>query len=107
LQGIFEIGLALQLAIESSEQTSLRDWFPNLSRRSSQTSSERTTPKSVEGVTAWDRLRNGTVVAVISGGVKLEPAAVADRSHWQTQSQVSRPAGLMVTGERPQQWWWD
>jgi hypothetical protein len=107
LQGIFEIGLALQLAIESSEQTSLRDWFPYLSRRSSQTSSGRTTPKSVEGVTAWDRLRNGTVVAVISGGVKLEPAAVADRSHWQTQSQVSRPAGLMVTGERPQQWWWD
>lgn len=112
LQGIFELGLALQLAIESSKQPSLGDWFPNLPVRSSSNPSKngalgRQTPKSVEGVTAWDRLKNGTVVAVISGGVKIEPAVVASPARWQSQSHISRPSNLDSARISSAQWWWD
>lgn len=105
LQGIFELGLALQLAIESSDQPSLREWFPNLSRRTSATKAGRQTPKSVEGVTAWNRMPNGTVVAVISGGVKLETASATSRT---AQSNIDRPAQLDVAQSNASaQWWWD
>lgn len=104
LQGIFELGLALQLAIEASDQPSLAEWFPSLCHRSKATTAGRQTPKSVEGVTAWDRLPNGTVVAVISGGVKLEPASVASRT---SQSHISRPAQLDAAQGTSAQWWWD
>lgn len=117
LQGIFELGLALQLSIEASGQPSLSEWFPNLAYRTTQTHATTQTPKSVEGVTAWDRLSNRTVVAVISGGVKLEPAAVASRTNWNASSQVARPAKLSAvsaatvangsTSADMTQWWWD
>ncbi|MCC6508234.1 MAG: DUF1598 domain-containing protein [Pirellulaceae bacterium] len=113
LQGIFEIGLALQLAIESSDQPSLAEWFPNLAYRSTtkQTSTDgRQTPKSVEGVTAWNRLRSGTVVAVISGGVKIEPSTVASRANWQSTNPIRRPTALdasPVLSGVSTQWWWD
>lgn len=117
LQGIFELGLALQLAIESSNQQTLGDWFPNLANRSHSSVVARQTPKSVEGVTAWDRLKNGTVVAIISGGVKIEPAAVASPANWKSQSHLSRPSNLDSVratnirvaniGAFAAQWWWD
>ena len=107
LQAVFELGLALQLAIESSKQPSLNDWFPNLAARTTAASTARQTPKSVEGVTAWDRLKNGTVVAVISGGVKIEPASVASPTNWQSQAHFSRPAKLDSVHASATQWWWD
>lgn len=111
LQGIFEMGLTLQVAIEATGQTSLGDWFPNLAQRSPKNNEARQAPKSVEGVTAWDRLRNGTVVAVISGGVKMEPASVAGRSNWQV-AQVTKPSQLaaskaVAVNSAATQWWWD
>ncbi len=108
LQGIFELGLALQLSIEATEQPNLRDWFPNLAQRP-RYAEDRQAPKSVEGVTAWDRLRNGTVVAVISGGVKMEPAAIASKANWHATAEVARPAklNLVAASSAQAQWWWD
>lgn len=109
LEGIFELGLALQISIEASKQPSLAEWFPNLAYRDRTTSTEGQAPKSVDGVTAWDRLKNGTVVAVISGGVKIEPAAVGGRGNWQSKN-VERPAALAATASSTAtatQWWWD
>ncbi len=109
LEGIFELGLALQISIEATKQPSLAEWFPNLAYRDRTTSAHGQAPKSVDGVTAWDRLKNGTVVAVISGGVKIEPAAVAARANWQSKS-VDRPAALATTTSstaHATQWWWD
>ncbi len=60
-------------------------------------------------MTAWDRLKNGTVVAVISGGVKVEPAAAAGRANWRS-SNVERPATLGAAASAnagATQWWWD
>ena len=108
LQGIFELGLALQLAIEATEQPSLAEWFPHLCDRSQISTAGRQAPTSVEGVTAWERLRNGTVVAVISGGVMLEPATMADRVKSQAPTHISRPASLTVAKQPAStQWWWD
>ncbi len=109
LEGIFELGLALQISIEASKQNSLAEWFPNLAYRDQSSASEGQAPKTVEGVTAWDRMKNGTVVAVISGGVKLEPAAVAGRGNWNS-SNVERPAALAAATSSQAtaaQWWWD
>ncbi len=109
LEGIFELGLALQISIEATKQNSLAEWFPNLAYREPTSAAQRQAPKSVEGVTAWDRLKNGTVVAVISGGVKIEPAALASRSNWQSTS-VERPAALAAqtaASATAAQWWWD
>lgn len=108
LQGIFELGLALQLAIEATQQPSLSEWFPALCYRSQETTAGRQAPTSVEGVTAWDRLRNGTVVAVISGGVMFEPAAIASRVKSQPATHISRPAALdLADRSTSAQWWWD
>lgn len=109
LEGIFELGLALQISIEASKQTSLAEWFPNVAYRDRTASAEGQAPKSVDGVTAWDRLKNGTVVAVISGGVKIEPSAVAARANWKSAS-VERPAALAAAvsnNAHATQWWWD
>lgn len=109
LQGIFELGLTLQLAIEATEQPSLKEWFPNLCYRTPESNANRQAPTSVEGVTAWDRLRNGTVVAVISGGVMFEPAAIAKNVKSQAPSHISRPASLDLAKHSASQtqWWWD
>ena len=109
LEGIFELGLALQISIEASKQASLAEWFPNLAYRDRTSSAAPRVPKSVEGVTAWDRLKNGTVVAVISGGVKIEPASVGGRANWQSNN-VERPAALAAAASSnasATQWWWD
>ena len=109
LEGIFELGLALQISIEASKQPSLAEWFPNLAYRDRTAAAGNQAPKSVEGVTAWDRLKNGTVVAVISGGVKIEPAAVAGRANWQSKS-LERPTALAAAtspNAGATQWWWD
>ena len=108
LQGIFELGLTLQLAIEATQQPSLAEWFPHLCYRSQETTAGRQAPTTVEGVTAWDRLRNGTVVAVISGGVMFEPAAIAGRIKSQTPTHISRPATLDIAQRSTAtEWWWD
>ncbi len=66
-------------------------------------------PRASTALPLGTGLKNGTVVAVISGGVKIEPAAVAGRANWQT-SHVERPAALAPTTSSTAsatEWWRD
>ncbi len=108
LQGIFEIGLAVQLAIEASGEPSMKSWFPALCAAPKATQVKQQVPQSVEGVTAWERMKNGTVVAVISGGVKLEPSSVASRSNWKQETSIARSDKLdLAAAAKSTTWWWD
>lgn len=105
---IFETALALQLALESSGQASLQAWFPNLVQNGRFTSHEPPAVKTVSGLSAWHRLSNGTVVAVVSGGVSIDARHPASRSRWQP-TELGTNITIESTGEStdPRRWWWD
>jgi len=112
LCGVFESGLALQLALEVNGEPNLRNWFPNLCNLGRQLCEDQTSPspKSVEGLTTWHRLRSGTTVAVVSGGVKMDLIATTGRKQWQqakflATSAVPNQAAVVSTAHS--QWWWD
>ena len=110
LCAVFEIGLALQLATESTGQPSLRAWFPSLCAIGSETPEESVVPRTVDGLTTWHRLKNGTVVAVVSGGVKVDARSLAANENWQP-SKFLVSSLVPVQPERPSSahgsWWWD
>ena len=110
--GVFEAGLSLQLALEINGQQNLRGWFPNLCQlgKSLCETDVGPSPKSVEGLTTWHRLKSGTTVAVVSGGVKIELQSVAGRENWVdakflAASAVPTQAAVPTTAHA--QWWWD
>ncbi|MDX1930432.1 MAG: DUF1598 domain-containing protein [Pirellulaceae bacterium] len=112
LCGVFEAGLALQVALEINGEPNLRAWFPNLCNlgRSLCETPTIASPKTVEGLTTWHRLKSGTTVAVVSGGVKIDLQAVAGREHWKdakflAPSAVPTQAAVPTTAHS--QWWWD
>lgn len=109
---VFESGLALQLALEINGQQNLRGWFPNLCQlgKTLCETDSGPSPKSVEGLTTWHRLKSGTTVAVVSGGVKIDLQSVAGRDHWVdakflAASAVPTQAAAPTTAHA--QWWWD
>ena len=110
--GVFEAGLALQMALEINGQQNLRGWFPNLCSlgRSPCETEGGPSPKSVEGLTTWHRLKSGTTVAVDSGGVKIDVQSVAGRENWVdakflAASAVPTQAAVPTTAHA--RWWWD
>ncbi len=112
LCGVFESGLALQLAVEVNGEPNLHRWFPNLCNFGKQLCESQTTPapKSVEGLTTWHRLRSGTTVAVVSGGVKMDLTTTTGREQWKeakflATSTVPNQAVVVSTAHSP--WWWD
>jgi Protein of unknown function (DUF1598) len=112
LCGIFEMGLSLQLSLEVSGMGDLRPWFPTLcSLGSSLTqNSEVEPPKTVSGLAAWHKLKSGTIVAVVSGGVKLDLKSIADRSQWKESSAIAQsvvPEKAQLRNTSHANWWWD
>ena len=112
LCGVFEAGLALQLSLEVNRETNLSGWFPNLCGLGKELceSQSAPAPRSVEGLTTWHRLRNGTTVAVVSGGVKLDVSAVSSPDKWAdakflASSMVPDQAAVVSTAHS--RWWWD
>lgn len=112
LCGVFEAGLALQLALESTGQGDLRAWFPNLCGlgESLATVDQLEATKTVEGLTTWHRLKSGTIVAVVSGGVTMELKQVAAKSKWKDSkflaaSAVTDQAATPTSAHA--RWWWD
>ena len=110
LCAVFEIGLALQLATEATGQPSLQAWFPSLCAIGSSTPEENVEPKTVEGLTTWHRLKNGTTVAVVSGGVKVDARSMAVKKNWQPSKYLVHSL-VPEPPERPSlahgSWWWD
>jgi hypothetical protein len=112
LCGVFEAGLALQLGLEISGENNLRGWFPNLCNLGKSLCETPTVPapNKVEGLTTWHRLKSGTTVAVVSGGVKIDLQSVAGRERWTdakflAASAVPTQAAVPTTAHS--QWWWD
>ncbi|MCR9292327.1 MAG: DUF1598 domain-containing protein [bacterium] len=110
LCAVFELGLALQLGIETTGQPSLKAWLPNLCALGSVSPAENTEPQSVEGLTTWHKLSNGTIVAVVSGGVKIDARQVARKDTWQP-SKFLASSVVPKTPDSPSvahaSWWWD
>lgn len=110
LCAVFEISLALQLGVESTGQPSLNAWFPTLCSLGAEASGSSPQPKSVEGLTTWHKLKNGTIVAVVSGGVKVDAMKLAGSGKWQ-ESKFLAPSVVPVQAEIPSsahgKWWWD
>lgn len=112
LCGVFEAGLALQVALEMNGESNLRGWFPNLCNLGKSLCETPTiaSPKTVEGLTTWHRLKSGTTVAVVSGGVKIDLQSVADRANWEDAKFLAPsvvPAQAAVPSTAHSQWWWD
>ncbi len=110
LCSVFEIALALQLGVESTGQPSLSAWFPTLCALGSTTSDATPEPRGVEGLTTWHRMSNGTVVAVVSGGVQVEPAPMAAAERWRPSKLLSGSLIPPAPEIRPTShgaWWWD
>jgi hypothetical protein len=110
LCAVFESALALQLTLESTGQPSLAAWFPNLCSLGQRVNSAVQEPVSVEGLTTWHKLKNGTIVAVVSGGVKIDTMRLASRKSWQpsqflASSLVPEPASIPSSAHGT--WWWD
>ncbi len=110
LCSVFESSLALQLALESAGQANWQAWFPNLCDLGGVTSTASQPPQTVEGLTTWHRLRSGTVVAVVSGGVKVDPRATANPakqvdSQFLATSNVPEPPSRRSSAHDG--WWWD
>ena len=110
LSAVFETSLALQLAVESTGLPNLQAWFPNLCYIGSEVPPENPNPKTVDGLTTWHKMKNGTVVAVVSGGVKVDAISVAKSENWEESSFL---ANSMVPEQQERvstahgAWWWD
>lgn len=110
LSAVFETSLALQLAVESTGMPNLKAWFPNLCYLGSDVPETNNRPNTVDGLTTWHKLKNGTVVAVVSGGVKVDAISLAEQGNWEESSFL---VGSLVPEQQERvssahgAWWWD
>ncbi len=106
---VFEIALALQVALESSKMPDYRAWFPTLCGLGQVESSSVPEPQSVNGLSAWHYSKSKrSNIAIVSGGVQVNPTSLARSDNWQvsellTGSVVPQPKDSL----RHSQWWWD
>ncbi len=107
LAAVFEMALALQLSVDASGQSSLESWLPALCRVGQVRESKLVEPKTVDGLATSHRLKSGTVLAVISGGVQIDPkrfAAKLEPSKFLAESVVpAKPSRKATTHGK---WWW-
>lgn len=105
---LFESTLALQLVLEASGQHDLHDWFPNLKHLAYASFNQPAEPKTVSGLTTWHKLKQGTVVAVVSGGVQINPRKLSAESHWENATiSVDLPLTTTSVEVSRESWWWD
>lgn len=106
---VFETALALQLALDSSGMADLRPWFPNLCGLGKQDHWKGTEPKSVPGLVTTQALKKKKVnVAVISGGVTINPKSLAQSENIKVTSLLTGSA-VPTSAKVPEgkAWWWD
>lgn len=110
LSAVFELSLAMQLASERTGLPNLKAWLPTLCGLGQVSETQNVQPKTVEGLTTWHKLKNGTIVAVVSGGVKIDTLSLSKKDDWEQ----SRFLAASVIPEQPEQptvahgsWWWD
>lgn len=107
LAAVFETALSLQLAVDSTGMGTLESWMPSLCGVGSVRNSQMVEPKTVDGLAKSHRLTNGTVLAVVSGGVQMDPKQSANRletSRFLAESVVpSKPKDATTSHAK---WWW-
>lgn len=109
LHAVFELSLAMQLAIEATGQPNLQAWLPTLCSLGASPSGN-PTPRTVSGLTTWHKLRNNTVVAVVSGGVEIDTARLANKERWRTSRYLASslvPEAPEILSAAQGNWWWD
>lgn len=105
---VFETALALRLAIEASGQDNLHAWLPNLKQVGLENFGPRPEPKTVSGLTAWHKLKQGITVAAVSGGVQIAPQPLSDPANWQAvMERVDFPLINSSVDRSRSSWWWD
>ncbi|MEO8272198.1 MAG: DUF1598 domain-containing protein, partial [Aureliella sp.] len=105
---LFESALALQLVLEANGQRNLHAWFPNLRQYGQAACDPQMEPKSVTGLTAWHKLKKRTVVAVVSGGVRIDAKSLASPEHWQpVNTDLELPPASTRFDAVADHWWWD
>lgn len=110
LHAVYELSLAMQLTLETTGQPSLQAWFPTLCGLGREPQYDMRIPETVSGLTTTHRLKNGTTLAVVSGGVTVNPIDLANSGSWQETEQLS---GSSVPTQPTQldpvraKWWWD
>lgn len=106
---VFELALALQLSLESTGLGDCRAWFPTLSGLGCLEQDIVNAPKWVDGLVVSHQLkRSRTNIAVVSGGVRINPMQMAARANWQESPLLSGSKVPQMPQENPQaHWWWD
>lgn len=111
LCSVFEAALGLQLALDATGQPSFAAWFPTLHAAGQpEQAVEQPEPKTVSGLTTWHRMRNGTVVAVVSGGVTLSLREAAAATKWEESTLLSGsvvPTAPAIPSAAHEHWWWN
>ncbi len=111
LCSVYEMALSLQLALVATQQPSFAAWFPSLhAAGQTEYESDRPEPKTVAGLTTWHKMKSGTIVAVVSGGVTLNVKEASARSKWQDSALLSGsvvPDSPALRNTAHAQWWWD
>jgi Protein of unknown function (DUF1598) len=103
---VFETALALQLTLESTGMNDFRAWFPNICELGQIEQQGALEPRKVAGlVTAQTLKKKKSNVAVISGGVNLQPVQMASRNNWKTTSLLTGSAVPKISEQTA--WWWD
>lgn len=98
LNAIFELSLALQLAVDASQQDNLASWLPTVCQDNRLVTPVAQPPKTIDGLATFNRMRNGTVVAVISGGIVVDVAATAGQ-----QKRVNSKSSLVASTSKIKQ----
>lgn len=107
LAAVFETALSLQLALDATGMGTLESWMPSLCSVGSVRNSELIEPKTVDGLAKSHRLKSGTVMAVVSGGVQMDPkrsAARLEASRFLAESVVPSQPETVTTSHA--KWWW-
>lgn len=111
---VFESALALQVGLTSLELADYQAWFPTLFGLGQLEQPFVHQPQWVSSLVATHRAQTSrTNIAVVSGGVQVNPLPAASREHWQTSPHLSGSQVPSMAAARwqvePQEsrWWWD
>jgi len=113
---VFEAALGLQIARESAGVTNYRGWFPTLCGLGQMEHQFVQEPQLVSGLVATHQSQlSRTNLAVVSGGVQVNPIRMARRDNWRVASHLSgsavpQLAASQLAASQSQEgvrWWWD
>ncbi len=106
---VFESAVALQVALDKVGMADFRPWFPNLVGLGKLDSAKAVEPKTVPGLVTTHLLKKKkTNVAVISGGVTVNPKSALKSDNVKVSQLLSGSAVPSKSkAAESAAWWWD